>query len=60
MYDGSALFADTGGLVGILLGLSCVAMFDYLAERVSSIWRTFRPGKGRRMGVRAAEKQEEG
>ncbi len=32
VYDGYSLFADTGGLVGVLLGMSCIAAFDYAVE----------------------------
>ncbi len=35
VYDGYALFADTGGLVGVLLGMSCIAAFDYVVELVA-------------------------
>ncbi len=32
VYDSYSLFADMGGLVGILLGISCLTVFDQAME----------------------------
>ena len=36
VYDGYALFANMGGLVGVLLGLSVVDGFDFAFDAVVS------------------------
>ncbi len=51
VYDGYALFADAGGLVGVLLGLSCLALFDHAAaaaERAAALFLARRKGDGSR------------
>ncbi len=50
VYDGYALFADAGGLMGVLLGLSCLALFDHAAaaaERAAALFAR-RKGDGSR------------
>ncbi len=37
VYDGYSLFADMGGLVGVLLGLSIVAAFDVFFDLVIAV-----------------------
>ena len=32
VFDGYALFADLGGLIGVLLGISSITLFDYLVK----------------------------
>ncbi len=37
VYDGYSLFVDMGGLVGIFLGLSVVAAFDFIFDLITAI-----------------------
>ena len=56
VYDYNNLIADIGGFLGLLLGVSCVAIYDFLVnfcltfshfkERSLRQLARFKPGKG--------------
>ncbi len=49
VYDGYSLFADMGGLIGVLLGLSIVATFDFIFDLIAAVaFRILAFGKERR------------
>ena len=39
VFDGYALFADLGGLTGVLLGISSITLFDYLITGLFALSR---------------------
>ncbi len=59
MYDSYSFFADMGGLVGVLLGLSCVTAFDAGADllRWSARRMRFETGGGGGGGGRGKTKE---